>query len=184
MRLCGAQGCGRKYSCSGYCDMHYKRVRKGQMVGGPEPHRGVGHGLSHHPLYHTWENMMQRCTNPENTNYKHYGARGIRVCKRWHYFPNFLADIGERPKKMTLDRIDNDGDYELGNIQWATQQAQVRNQRISRRNKTGQKGVWFNKKIGNYQSKLSVGDRQIYLGSFYSLAEAIEARKTAEVKYW
>lgn len=75
--------------------------------------------------------MLQRCTNPNNIKWKYYGGRGISVCKRWtgsDGFPNFLADMGERPSRMTLDRVDNDGDYEPGNCRWATYSEQNRNQ--------------------------------------------------------
>lgn len=82
------------------------------------------------PTYNTWVNMLQRCTNPKHTFFAHYGGRGIRVCARWsNSFENFLADMGERPAGMTLDRRDNDGDYELSNCRWVTPTVQVRNSR-------------------------------------------------------
>lgn len=95
------------------------------------------HDLSYHPLYQTWETMRRRCFDPGSTNYKWYGARGITVCERWlgpEGFPNFLADMGERPDGLTLDRIDNDGNYEPANCRWATAIQQANNRRPPRVN--------------------------------------------------
>jgi hypothetical protein len=61
--------------------------------------------------YKVWLGMLQRCENPNNKAYKYYGGRGITVCKRWHDYRNFLADMGRRPPGLTLERIDNDGPY-------------------------------------------------------------------------
>lgn len=142
------------------------------------------HKLSSHPLYHTWENMRARCNNPNNTGYRWYGARGIKVCKKWNDFAKFVKDIGEKPEGMTLDRIDNNGNYEPDNVRWVNQVKQGRNARLNKRNKTGAKGVWYNKKVKNYQVFIRADGKRLYLGSFYSLSEAIEARIKAEKRLW
>ena len=81
--------------------------------------------------YNRWKKMMQRCYSPRCPTYQRYGARGIQVCERWHDFENYNADIGTPPPGMTLDRINNDGNYEPGNCRWATPLEQSRNSRRS-----------------------------------------------------
>lgn len=80
--------------------------------------------------YKSWRNMIKRCSsNIFNPHYDNYFGRGIRVCDRWKSFLNFLSDMGERPFKLTLDRIDNNGNYELSNCRWITIQEQQTNKR-------------------------------------------------------
>lgn len=87
------------------------------------------HGMTHTPTHQSWRGMRERCFSPGHRNYDIYGGRGIAICERWLEFENFLADMGERPKGKTLDRIDVNGDYEPGNCRWATAAEQRANQR-------------------------------------------------------
>lgn len=91
------------------------------------------HGLSKHPLYGKWKAMMQRCYGTSHPQYKDWGGRGIVVCNRWHDPSTFIADIersiGLCPPDMSLDRINNELSYELGNVRWATSKEQQNNQR-------------------------------------------------------
>lgn len=90
-------------------------------------------GRSKHPLYRAYASMKNRCYNKKDIeDYPLYGARGIKVCNRWlggEGFNNFVADVGERPVGMSLDRIDNEGDYEPGNVKWSTPKEQSYNRR-------------------------------------------------------
>jgi hypothetical protein len=90
------------------------------------------HGLTKHPLYRTWIDMHKRCRNPNDPAYKWYGARGIKVCRRWtgpKGFPNFLADMDDRPAGLSLDRCNNEGNYTPSNCHWATHSEQAKNRR-------------------------------------------------------
>lgn len=92
------------------------------------PNGNVKHGGHGTLTYARWKSMMQRCTNPNADNFKHYGARGVTVCERWYDFASFLTDMGACPdKSMTLDRLKNEHGYEPGNCRWATRAEQNRN---------------------------------------------------------
>ena len=95
--------------------------------------RSTKHGLmprvGRTPTYYSWSNMIRRTTNPDHPRWADWGGRGITVCERWRDYPAFLADMGEKPPGTTLDRIDNDGNYEPANCRWLTHAKQQRNKR-------------------------------------------------------
>lgn len=92
------------------------------------------HGMDRSPEQRAWIGMRQRCLNANKREYMHYGGRGITVCKEWlHSFEAFFAHVGVRPSpKHSLDRIDVNGNYEPGNVRWATQKEQIDNTRVVR----------------------------------------------------
>ena len=86
------------------------------------------HGQSRKPIYSVWRGMISRCHNEADKSYPRYGARGIQVCAEWRSsFESFFAHIGERPEGLTIDRINSKGNYEPGNVRWATYKQQARN---------------------------------------------------------
>lgn len=91
------------------------------------------HKLTKSKAWNTWVNIRQRCHNPKTSSFSKYGAKGIRVCERWHSFENFYADMGDPPSTAhTLDRIDPSGNYEPNNCRWATQLVQQNNRSSNR----------------------------------------------------
>ncbi len=88
---------------------------------------------TNHPLWHRWRGMISRCTYECSFNWDNYGGRGIKVCDRWKRFPNFLEDMEPTyTEGATLERVNNDGDYEPSNVIWATRAVQSRNKRSNR----------------------------------------------------
>lgn len=128
-RLCVIEGCQRKHYARTWCSMHYLRwLNHGSPFVTLVPRHGHA-GLIDSPTYLTWKSMIARCSNPRAPDYPRYGGRGIAVCERWRTFANFLEDMGERPDGLTIDRENNDGDYELLNCRWATRSQQNSNRR-------------------------------------------------------
>ena len=140
--------------------------------------------INRHPLWSTWQNMKQRCTNPNNKDYKYYGARGITVCDQWQAIDGLIASMGDRPTQAhTLERVDNDGHYSPENCVWATRETQARNQRVARNNKSGLSGV-CQRHTGKWRAYFLINGKHTDLGTFDALLDAAAARKSAEARYW
>ena len=105
-------GCLRRETTAARSTTHGHKTRKGTSA-----------------TYLSWMNAKRRCTNPEHPRWKDWGGRGITMCERWMEFANFLTDMGEKPPGLTLERKNNNGNYEPGNCVWATHLAQNKNKR-------------------------------------------------------
>ena len=137
------------------------------------------HGLCSNKFYKTWNNMIQRCTNPNHRKYKDYGARGITICEEWLDVANFVAWAESTHPNITgvsLDRINNDKGYSPENCRWTNNLTQNINQRIKKNNTSGYVGVGFNKSKGRWEASLKLNNIYKYIGSFLTIEEAAQAR--------
>lgn len=138
-------------------------------------HAKERHGMNKSPEHRAWVSMRQRCSNPNKKEFKHYGGRGIKVCQRWSYFANFIADMGRRPSSAhSLDRIDVNGDYEPGNVRWATKQTQAENTTVARI--LSHDGEALTVSEWERRKCLARGTICRRLASGWSIAEAIDTR--------
>lgn len=137
------------------------------------------HGYSNHILYKKWENMKTRCLNQKVKEYKNYGGRGICICDEWLNSPKSFIEWGMKngyEDGLTIDRINNDGNYEPSNCRWVTKKVQQRNQRVIKSNNTsGFKGVSFYKKTQKWVAKIKINNHKIHLGYFLTNIEAAQA---------
>lgn len=132
----------RMWNCRCACgvskEFYANNLKKGNTLGCKEcansDRRGVAltHGMSDTPMYNAYRTMVNRCTDPKHIQYADYGGRGITICERWREsFENFLADMGERPDGMSVERKENDLGYSPSNCVWATKKEQMRNKRTT-----------------------------------------------------
>lgn len=128
------------------------------------------HGLHGIKVYYVWNSIIGRCENPNNPGYKNYGGRGISICKEWRSdFKLFYEYISKLPNygrnKYVIDRIDNDGNYEPGNIRWVSYTISTINKRMSKHNKTGFVGVSYCKKDKVYVAQISFNKKVVRIKS-------------------
>lgn len=129
----------------------------------------VSHKMSDTPPYQRWRAMRDRCNNPNNPQYPNYGGRGIKVCDEWqHDFMAYYRYVGDKPDGMTLDRIDVNGNYEPGNVRWATMGVQARNRRIFPKSEF--RGV--SKRGDRFRARIAFEDNNINIGHFSTKEEA------------
>jgi len=127
------------------------------------------HQMTNSRLYQIWENIIQRCTNPKAPNYHNYGGRGIKLCDEWKSFINFYEDMKEGyADELSIDRINNDGDYEKGNCRWATRKAQSNNSR----NVLNAKGYTYCKKRNRFYAQINEDGKHRFLGYYDTTDEA------------
>ena len=167
--------------CKGEFEGMYYNIIRGQKSCGC--HRDVGktktHGLSKHRFYKVWHQVVRRCTNPKDRDYKDYGGRGITVCEEWLDVRNFITwtesthpNIGN----VSLDRIDNDKGYSPENCRWADTSTQAINQRVQRSNTSGYVGIWQSTNSSSWVSAITFKNNNTHLGTFKTIEEAVLAR--------
>lgn len=153
----------------------------------------INHGDSGTRFYKTWENMLQRCSNPNSSNYMNYGGRGIQVDERWKEYINFKADMFDAyqesakqhgEKNITIDRINNEGNYETNNCRWSTKAEQALNRRRRSDNTSGYTGVNHDKRRNKWVTNISIDGKQKQIGSYADIDKAVRIRRAYEAYYY
>ncbi len=123
------------------CGCLQKEVARESLLATTKTHGDTVKGVTTSE-YRAWQSMRQRCMNPNQHSFRLWGGRGITICDRWSDFSNFLSDMGRKPSpRHSIDRINNDGNYEPSNCRWATQKEQIANRRPFRRRVRNSEGV-------------------------------------------
>ena len=173
--FCSVVGCSREIIARDLCSKHYEQARSSGQL---ELHKR--HGQSYTPTYQCWASMKDRCDNKNNVRFSDYGGRGITYDPAWKDFEKFLADMGRKPAGKSLDRKDNEGNYDKGNCQWATplEQAATRRKRAGERD-SGVVGVYLTTK-GRWTARAYRAGQRLELYHGADFFEAVCARKSWE----
>jgi hypothetical protein len=143
------------------------------------------HGDSSKRMYKIWAKMKERCSNKNNKDYVIYGGRGITYQPEWEDYESFKLDmLFGYSDNLELDRIDPDGNYTASNCRWVDESLQAYNKGLSKNNKSGVCGVYFDKLSGNWIAQISKNKTQVKLGCFENFDEAVSVRKKAELDYY
>ena len=168
------------YEC-GYCKTKFRtrmsHIKSGQTTSCGCRKSNIKHNKSKTKLYGVWNTMVQRTTNKNVKSYSSYGGRGITVCDRWKKFEKFYEDMGGAYKDgLSIDRIDNNGNYEPSNCRWTNRYVQMQNtSKICSNNTTGYRGVTLRKESGKYSAKIRANSKTTYLGVYKTALEAAKA---------
>ena len=179
MKLCKMKECENKHKAKGWCRKHYERWLK---YGDPNIVLVKMHGYSSHPLYTVWQNMRERCYNPNYKQYKDYGGRGITVCDEWisdsKAFIEWALPLWK--KGLQIDRKDNEGNYGPSNCRFVTYVENQHNTRLLRKtNISGYRGVFYSKEHKKWRAQITINSKHKHLGLFNSAIEAALAYNTA-----
>jgi hypothetical protein len=180
-----------KCDCGGYIEKSTKFLRGSKNLNcGCHPKAKKSgdsaktHGMSGTATYRTWYNMMNRCYKENNTDYHHYGGRGITVCDRWlESFENFYEDMGTKPKGMSLERLQLDLGYSSDNCTWANETTQNYHQRKRKDNTSGVPGVSYRNNKG-WLVRLYKDKALVHSSLHENKEEAIRIRKEVELEFY
>jgi len=180
--VCAVEGCKDAYFAKGHCKIHFLRM----LRHGNTERIYEDHSMADSSEYGIWLNIKQRCSNPKSPSYENYGGRGITMDRIWQTsFSAFYDYMGPRPShKYSVERMDNNGNYEPGNVKWGTYSEQGHNQRLRNTNTSGYKGVSYRKDIQKWAAAIAYEGKQYHLGLYDTAKEAALAYNEAAMRYY